>query len=536
MTQPNLTIRHIFGWLVLALLLITLPYAWVIATTPPGQVFTATLVNPDDTSVYLSAIRQGQEGQWLFNFQFSPETITPKMMYLPYLFIGRLSALFGGEQLLWFHAARLFAGLFTLLTVLLWVRTILPGQLRLQKTAWFLIVFGGGLGWLAAIAGASLKQIPELGVSEWGVMMPLLATLHFALGLGLVILYQTSLLSAVRDGRKRYWVTAAACGFLTGLTYPFMVSVLGLTTGVYWVILAGQRRLTFRQLFLGGAAVLGPMIPFVFYYGVWAYRDALWALTHVQDNLIPPPSLLGLTLSLALIGPMALIGAGRWWRDKRDVFVLVWAAVQMVMLVLPISYSGRFLLALVVPLGTLAAYGLEQVIMPWLWRKGSPSFWSRLSPTPYETIRRLILILTLPSTLLAVLFLTQVAAVRPDYPLFLPEADAQAVDWLATNTTPDDLVFAYYPVGNYLPGRAPARVFLGQSFLTIDMEEKLALTETFWQPEATTLWREQFLAEWGITLIYAGAYEQALGAAGVVPPGRLVYNLDGVRIYAVRDE
>ncbi|MBK8987879.1 MAG: hypothetical protein IPM39_17725 [Chloroflexi bacterium] len=534
MNEPHLTLRQLSVWLILALTLITLPYVWVAATTPPGQVFTATLINPDDTSVYLSAIRQGREGQWLFAFQFSPEAIGPKFMYSFYLLLGHLSARLGGEALLWFHGARLLSSLFMLLALLAWVRAALPGQPRWQATAWFLAVFGGGLGWLAAITGAPLKQIPELGVSEWGVMMPLMATPHFALGLGLVILYQACLLSAARSGQKRFWGATAVCGCLTGLTYPYMVPALGLITGVYLLVLAGQRRLPFWKLFLGGATVLGPMIPFVFYYGFWAYRDALWALTHVQDNVVPPPSILGLALSLALIGPMALIGAWRWWRDKREILVLVWAVVQIAMLALPVSYSGRFLLALVVPLGTLAAYGLEQVILPWLWQRGSPSFWSRLSSTPYDTIRRLILILTLPSTLLAALFLTQAAAVRPDYPLFLPEADAQAVGWLAAHTSTDDLVLAHYPVGNYLPGQAPARVFLGQSYLTLDMAEKLALVETFWQPETTAVWREQFLAEWGITLVYAGIYEQALAETAVIPPGRLVYDEAGVRIYDVQ--
>ena len=525
MNQPDVTIRHIFGWLVLALLLVTLPYVWIVATTPPGQIFTATLVNPDDTSVYLSAMRQGQEGQWRFAFQFSPEAIEPKFMHSLYLLLGHFMTRLGGGSLLWFHGSRLLFALFMLLALLAWVRTALPGKPRWQATAWFLTVFGGGVGWIAAIASAPLKQIPELGVSEWGVMMPLLATPHFALGLGLVILYQTCLLLAVRNGRKRYWGATAVCGFLTGLVYPYMVPALGLITGVYLLVLTWQRKMALWRLSLGGAVVLAPMLLFVFYYGFWAYRDALWALTHVQDNLIPPPSLLGLTLSLGLIGLMALIGAWRWWRDRCESLVLVWVTVQFAMLTLPVAYAGRFLLALIVPVGTLAAYGLEQAILPWLWRVGGAPFWSCLSATPYDTIRRLILILTLPSTLLAVLMLTQVAAVRPDYPLFLPEADARAVAWLARHTTTDDLVLAYYPVGNSLPGHAPARVFLGHTYLTLDMEEKLALTETFWQLETTTLWREQFLTELGITLIYAGIYEQALGEANVVPPGRLVPQL-----------
>ena len=83
-------------------------------------------------------------------------------------------------------------------------------------------------------------------------------------------------------------------------------------------------------------------------------------------------------------------------------------------------------------------------------------------------------------------------------------------------------------------GAAAARVFAGQYFLTLNMEEKLADVAAFWQPETTAVWREQFLADWGITLVYAGTYEQALGATAVTPPGRLVYDQAGVKIYDVR--
>ncbi len=161
MKDASFNPKYLILWIFLALFLATLPYLWVTAVAPPGQVFTATLINPDDTSVYLSAIRQGQEGNWLFNFQFTPEAIAPKFMYMPYLLLGHLEAWVGGGGVIWFHVARLVFGLVTLLAVLAWVRVVLPEQVRWQASAWFLIVFGGGVGWLVAIlVDSSFMQFP----------------------------------------------------------------------------------------------------------------------------------------------------------------------------------------------------------------------------------------------------------------------------------------------------------------------------------------------------------------------------------------
>lgn len=473
MKDTSLSIRQITVWLILGLALVSLPYLWVAYTTPPGQTFTSTLINADDTSVYLSAIRQGQEGSWLFHFQFSPEQIEPKLMYILYLLAGHLSAWVGGSAIAWFHGLRLLFAATTMLSVLAWVRVALPHQARQQMTAWFLIIFGGGFGWLAAIVTEiNFKQIPELGVSEWGFILPFLATPHFALGLTLVILFFTSVLWAARSKNYGMWLLTAVLGILVGLIFPFLIPVLGLITGLYLVVLAWQaKRIPWKMWIASGLALLA-MVPFLLYYGYFAQQDSIWAAANVKGNIIPSPTPWALIISLGLFLPFAIVGAWFWFKEKQDVLIPLWALIQLFIIYLPFPYSGRFLLGWVVPVGTLAAYGLERGVLPWLWRKGGATVFSRLSATPYDTIRRLILILTLPSTLLVVLLFMQVAILRPDYPLFLPETEVKAVTWLAQHTTAEDIVLAHYPVGNYLPRQAPARVFLGHVFLTVDLDKK----------------------------------------------------------------
>jgi hypothetical protein len=215
--------------------------------------------------------------------------------------------------------------------------------------------------------------------------------------------------------------------------------------------------------------------------------------------------------------------------------VPVWAAANLLALYLPVTFSARFALGLLVPLGTLAAYGLEEVVLPRMQPTHFFNAFGRFTPTPYDSMRRVIILLTVVST-----FAAAAASVRQaleetrEFAYFLPNAEINAAFWLAGNSDRQALVLSSYPVANYLPRVMSGRVFLGQQFLTVDLANKGAMLEQFWDEGTPATWRETFLREWGITHVYHGRYEKSIGVGQVVPPGEIVYEEDGVTIYRVK--
>ena len=132
------------------------------------------------------------------------------------------------------------------------------------------------------------------------------------------------------------------------------------------------------------------------------------------------------------------------------------------------------------------------------------------------------------------IFLVKNVSAQPDFPFYLPKSEIQAMEWLAEQTDPQtDLVLAYYPTGNYFPVLSDTRVFMGQFFMTVNFDEKLRQVEHFWQDDTSDSWRQAFLTEWHITYIYQGRYENALHQDRFSPPGLLVYDQAGVKIYRV---
>lgn len=526
----ELSFKEILPWALIALLMASAPYLYAWLTAPIGATFTGALVNQDDLSTYLSAIRQGQDGHLLFHFTFSPEPWEPLFMLFPYLLLGHVNRLLGISALLWFHLARLAALSFTLVCILFWVRVMLPGSRTMQRTGWLFIVFGGGLGWLLypplAQLPDTIRYFPDLALPELTFSLISHNAPHYAAGLGLLLLLFICLQKLKQPDASWRWVGSGAVLVIgLAITYVYHVFVMALVVAMYGALLIyQQRRLPWRTLCMLGAPFL-PLLPFIYYYFIVATRDPQWATYANETHVIAPPPPLGLLLGLGLLAVLALAGLRRWLRDRQEKLVLIWLISNLLALYVPlVLYRGRFTLGLIVPVATLAAYGWETTVFPWLIQK-SPT----LRPA---SLHRSIIWITIPSTMLSWLFFWQALSLNKGFPNYLSSADVEAAHWLATNTNPaQDLILAYYPLGNFLPAVADTPVFLGQFFWTPDFSGKLRQIEQFWDVSTSSNWREGFLDEWRITYIVQGSFEQGLAAGAIQPPGRLVYDRSGIRIY-----
>ncbi len=222
-------------------------------------------------------------------------------------------------------------------------------------------------------------------------------------------------------------------------------------------------------------------------------------------------------------------------RARCDPLVPIWLIVNLISLSLPLPFAGRFTLGLIIPLGTLAAFGLEDWLIPTLDTWPGLAWFQRLTPTPRDTLRRVLLILCLPSTLLVSLWAGRSAAGTAAPPFYMPTADVEAAQWLAGEVGPEDLILTYYPMGNYFPRMADSYMFMGNQFLAVDLDGKLALVEQSWDPETSDSWRESLIDEWGVTVIYQGSYERALsGNERITLPFEVIHETDDVTIYRVR--
>ena len=91
------------------LLLVQVPYALAYLTTSTDHTFSGVLFNIEDANQYLSAIRQGTEGNWLYQVRFTPELHQAGPLYLPYTGLGQIAGGLGLSPQLVFHLASRFS-------------------------------------------------------------------------------------------------------------------------------------------------------------------------------------------------------------------------------------------------------------------------------------------------------------------------------------------------------------------------------------------------------------------------------------------
>ncbi|MCA9930311.1 MAG: hypothetical protein KC419_17630, partial [Anaerolineales bacterium] len=295
LSEKMIAQMHLTGIVLLVLVIISLPYLSAWAGTPAGMTFTGALLNPDDMGVYVSAMRQGANGHRLYHFTYSPEPWQPRLMLLLYLVLGKLTAVFTTPTVFTLHIWRTLLAALSIVTLLFWVRTVFPKQVRRQWISLLLILFGSGVGWIAVfLFDNAAGWSPDLGFAEWSPLIALFNTPHFALGLGLEALFFALMLRMSRkNGAHQLWwaLLAALVGLLDSLVYVYHLAIIGLVVGFLMPATAFQaRRIPWRQWGYG-AVVLLPQLPLLYYYAFQTNNDPYWTQYITTTHVISPPTI-----------------------------------------------------------------------------------------------------------------------------------------------------------------------------------------------------------------------------------------------------
>jgi hypothetical protein len=525
---PGKEIRWVLLWSILIVGLTCLPYLYAYLVAPDDMQFTGLLSNPIDGNSYLAKMRQGAQGSWLFHLPYTPEDHEGAFVYTYYPFLGQLSALFGLPLILTYHLARV-ANSLILLFVAYYFVSFLGLDRRPRRTAFLLIGFSSGLGWLAVPLDVFA---PDLWVPEAITFYSIFVNPHFPLAMALMLLTFAFVLVPLQaeseDSQPEAWPSVARGSILAGLfslllgvVQPFcVVTVYSLLGGYFILRLLKEKRLPWLEILrsmVAGAAT-APIIAYDYY--VFTTNPAMRAWSEQNVTLSPPPweyaITYGFVLALAVGGAVLAIKR----RSKADLFLLAWVIVNGFLLYAPFSLQRRLVTGMHIPLCILAAMALSRYVLP------------RFSLARRTLILGAIIVLTMPSNLF-VLMASMAGAAQQDSRLYLYRDEAEAMTWLEENTQPADIVLASPATSLFIPAWAGNRVLYGHPFETIEAEEKKALVETFYQAQTAESVRRGIIEGHHITYVFYGPRERALSGDQLEtdPPLSETYANPGVMIY-----
>ena len=523
---PRHAPRFALGFAAAVAVLSLVPYLLAYLWTPSGQHFAGFFFIADDATTYLAKMRQGAEGSWLWNDPYTSEAHAGVFLFSFYLLFGHLAGLLHLPLIAAYHLARISGAVALVLAADRLCRRVLAPELH--RLGLVLVILGSGVGVLAQVAGnpfffGSKLEALDLHLPELNGWYSILAIPHFAWATALIIVALLGLLDlSGRAAWRPMVVTSAALVALTAI-HPQMIPVLAIIWAAYQVVLMlWGRRPSWRT-------VAVQTLPFIatsplLAYNAWIlFRDptiAEWA--RQWRHQAPGPISLGLALGLPLV--LGMLGMTLAWRrrDQGLALLMVWPPLVFVLLYLPnlANIQRRLLDALYVPLGILAAVGLQTLV-----RQFNPVRGRRLKAV-------LLTVCCLSSAIVLAIALRFASGAFPE--AYIGGDAWQALQWLSAHHQPDDRALSSPQAGQLLPAWAGVTVYVGHYSETLDYFRKIATVRTVLQPNASASDVEAFLRTNGVTLLYWGPDERA---TGYQPEGQAylqqIYQRGTVAIYRV---
>lgn len=511
---------------VLATMMI-LPYLLGHWLAPNDWTYTGLLVNVED-GTYLSAIEQGRLGSWTYRNFFTTEAHEPIFIEGFYLALGHLARLLGVTAVTIWHVGLWLVDLTLFILIYPFIAQFItePAQ---RWTAYALAVLGSGFDWwqfpLAWERANTLEAVPfDIYVPEAHIFYSALSFPHFIAGIILIMLvfWWTMLVLAWPLNRRLRWTLVVAAGLantLLGVVYPFLIFLLAGVLGLHFLYLIWRARaMLWPELLRLAVIFLIPMPLFLYYFWAITTIDVFKLWNDQAVTLAPHPLHLILAyLPYLILAAFSLKNWTKWPAERQTAVALLWSwlAAVAVLLYLPLNPQRRFVEGLQLPLVILAAVGFYEVVWPWLAQ--TQLLRSLVQRPRYSLVglRRLtVILLTLLISSLNLYIYTGTAVtlgVIQNYPLFRPQSELSAMDWLRANAAPDEVVLSSYWSGSYIPYRSQKTVFVGHLFETIDFADKRAQAERFFAGDTADSQRIQLLEEYRVAYVFYGRSERELG-------------------------
>jgi len=479
-----------------------IPYIVGYGSQGEGWRFTGFVIGVEDGNSYIAKMLSGANGDWLFRTPYSAENQRGFLAFVPYILLGKLSSQPAQhDQLIAiYHGFRIFSGILAILAGFDFISLFI----KEDKWKWWalaILIFGGGGGWILVILEQKnfLSSLPLDFISpESFGFLGLLGLPHLALARACLLWGFTTYISKLP-------------GYSTGIFWLFLGFLQPIYVVVAWVVICVHLILVslskwrekkgkftdtwedVREIYC--RALLGIFIsfPLILYTAVSFFTDP-FLKTWAMQNSLPSPHFVHYLIAYGLYVPFVILGLKILLKDDRYKAYLIagWLVILPVLVSAPVSTQRRL------AEGVWAAVTIA--VISYFEKR------NRLS-----IIEKGYLCLTFPSTILIILG-SITAAGNPSKPLFRPESEIKAYNYLAESVPSKAVVLASYESGNNLPAWTPQRVVLGHGPETANRHLIEQEIERFFSLDYANSYREELIMKYGVNYIFWGPLEKELGS------------------------
>jgi hypothetical protein len=497
------------AWVTCVVFAVTsLPYVFGFWTTRPDMVYLGLMYDVADHAQYWSWVTASRAGLFISN-TMTPEVNAPVFMNPMMWVLARVQMAFGLSFPALFQVWRFAATLALVAAFTAFLRAIVPDHEQ-RKTALWLGLLASGFGWVlvAAKFAFRLPDVPfpvDVYTVEPNTFWGLVAYPYMPLAQAFLLLSLLGVWRAYRRPTLSAFVLAAAAALGLALVHAYDLVVLYSVVAAFGAVLLVRDRKIPPALVGAGAALAAASAPIALYFQSLTSNTPLWraVLAQYANAGVWTPQhihlvvLMGLPLVLAAV---ALLRRGP--RSDELCLVSAWAVAGLALVYLPVVFQIKMLGGWQFPLAILAAKAWHEWVTPLcarvLDRYGK-------AHTAAAVSRVIVVLLVIPTNVYLYTW-RFIDLRRQSAPYYLNADEAAALDWLAANAGPDDVVLAPEVMGQFVPNYGKSRAYLAHWAMTNRYYERVSNVRTFFTPELLDAIRVDLARRDGVTLVLrAGA-------------------------------
>lgn len=532
-------LKFVFLVIVTVLALSSLPYLYGYLSSPSDKQFMGLMLDVPDHGQYLAWWREFQSS-WLVGNKLTPEPNDPVFFNLLWWVLAQVSRWSGLGYAPVYQAFRWIAGGSFLWAVYRLIAQFLP-EVRQRYTAFLLVTFSSGLGWLLVVLKYTLTRgellFPlDVYIPEGNSFLCILGYPHFAFAATFIALIFEFIWRGWKEERTRYMVIAGVLALLLAWQHAYDLLIIYGVTGMFALLVWWKRRAFPWRLFWGGVIVFALSCSGAIYSVILTTIDPLWeeVLAQFANAGVYTPSpphlviLFGFSLILAVVAVIGLTRRRQW--SEENLFVVGWFLMGVVLNYIPTDFQIHMLNSWQVPMMILATKGLYEFIAPAIanWR---PAMGQKVT----RWVAVAFVIAVLPTNLYLWIW-RFVDLRRHDYPYYLHHDEIAALDWLGENSSSDDVVLCSLTVGQYVPAISGNTAFLAHWAQTVDFYDKRERVAQFFDSPVDDKARLDTVCTFGVDYVFYGPAERELGDYDLAGSTWLtqVLSTPAVEIYQVK--
>jgi hypothetical protein len=318
--------------------------------------------------------------------------------------------------------------------------------------------------------------------------------------------------AASRYGRRdaiavRPLLLAAVAALIGSLLHPWQ----GITLVIIYAGLAGLRRL--RSAAALAVPAIGAGLPLLYYY-LLSHHDSAWRLASHYEVISRLPAL----VLLAGFGPLALIaalGVRRPDGELAEQALLLWVGACVVTYFVNDSFAPHAFQGLSLPFAVLAVRGWRRLRLPALIGVAG------------------VALITIPGLAFNARKFVRTANSPKLVQYYLPQADAQALDWVAQHA-PAGGVLAPTPFAAVVPSQTGRPVWAGHGYWSQDYPVQARAVDRLFGGRLSPAASSAFLATTHARILVSDCRHHADLARKLGPAVITVHQFGCARVYLVK--